>query len=205
MISFPNRSDFNWFDRRRSRRRSTIAQRNSVATAWDERRRSITPGFMMTFASLAAQANPRCSCQLKTEDYDFAPKAGSLDGYRPRNHLGPAVDLPHALPEARGLGVTCGTGNARIVDDFGVCASSGGSRLQAIARLANLHFMPLRWFVKAMAIAVTSHILKEIVTCLNDRPFTMAARLNRSRPIKGRLRFGTSESAPRECRQKTGA
>jgi hypothetical protein len=91
------------------------------------------------------------------------------------------------------------------VDDFAVCASSGGSRLQAIARLANLHFMPLRWFVKAMAIAFTSHILEEIVTCSNDRPFTMAARLNRSRPINGRLRFGTSESAPRECRQKTGA
>jgi hypothetical protein len=72
-----------------------------------------------------------------------------------------------------------GAGNARIVDAFGVSASSGGSRLQEIARLANLRFIPLRWFAKAMAIAFTSHILEENVTCLNDRPFTMAARLNR--------------------------
>ena len=99
----------------------------------------------------------------------------------------------------------CGAGNARIADDFAVCASSGGSRLRQTARLANLRFIPLRWFGKAMAIAFTSHILEEIVTCLNDPLFTTAARLNRSRHIKGRLRFGTSESAPRACRRKTGA
>jgi hypothetical protein len=96
-------------------------------------------------------------------------------------------------------------GNAGIVDDFGVCASSGGSCRLEMARLANLRLIPLRWFVKAMAITFTSHILEEIVRCLNDRPFITVARPNRSRPIKGRLRFGTSESAPRECRRKTGA
>ena len=58
----------------------------------------------------------------------------------------------------------CGAGNAGIVDDFAVCASSGGSRLQEIARLASLRFIALRWFVKAIAIASTSHILEEIVS-----------------------------------------
>jgi type IV secretory pathway TrbF-like protein len=101
------RGDVNWFDGRHSQRRSAKAsgRRKTVATARDERRRLITLGLMMTFASLAAQSNPRCSYRLKTEDYEFAPKAASLDGYRSRNHLGPTVDLPRALPEARGLGV----------------------------------------------------------------------------------------------------
>jgi hypothetical protein len=101
------RSDVSWFDSPRSRRRSAKAggRRKTVATPQDERRRLITLGLTMRFAGLIAQPNQRCSCRLKTEEYDFAPKAASLDGYRLRNHLAPAVDLPHALPEARGLGV----------------------------------------------------------------------------------------------------
>jgi len=138
------RGDVNWFDSER-RSAKTAGRRKTVATAQDERRRLITLGLMMKFATLAAQSNPRCSYRPKTEDYELAPKAA-------RNHLKPAVDLPHALPKARGLDVTCGTSNAGIIDYFGVCASSDGSRLQAIARLANPHFMPLHRFVKAMAI-----------------------------------------------------
>jgi hypothetical protein len=102
------RHDVNWFAGRRAQRRSAKAggRRKTVATAQDERRRLITLGLTMTFAGRTAQPNQRCRCRLKTEEYDFAPKAASLDGYRSRNHLAPAVDLPHALPEARGLGVT---------------------------------------------------------------------------------------------------
>jgi hypothetical protein len=99
----------------------------------------------------------------------------------------------------------CGVGNAGIVDGFAVCASSGSSRLQSITRLIKLRFIPFRWVVKATAIAYLSHIVEEIVRCLNDRPFTMAARLNRLRPIKRQLRFGTSELAQREYKRRIGA
>ena len=99
------RGDVNWCDRRCSQRRSAgvAGRRSRVATAQDERRRSITLGSMMTFASLAAQPNPRWSCRPKTEDFSLAPRAASLDRCRSRI-LGTRRLLPHALPEARGLG-----------------------------------------------------------------------------------------------------
>ena len=134
------RGDVNWFDCRRSQRRSVkvSGRRKTVATAQDERRRLITPGLMMTFASLAAQPNPRCSCRLKTEDCDFAPKAASLDGYRSRNHLAPPLIFRMRFLKREVSAFRCGAGNAGIVDDFALRASSGGSRLQEIARLASL-------------------------------------------------------------------
>jgi hypothetical protein len=96
----------NRLDRRLSPRRSkATGRRRTVATARDERRRLITLGLMMRFASFAAQPSPRCGCRLKTEAHDLAAEAAWLAGYRSRNHPGRAVDLPHGLPEARGLGV----------------------------------------------------------------------------------------------------
>ena len=121
------RGDVNWFNRRCSQRRSAgvAGRRSRVATAQDDRRRLITLGLMMTFASLAAQPNPRWSCRLKTEDFSLAPRAASLDRCRSRIRLGLAVysRMPYLKREVSGS--QCGAGNVRIVDYFGVCACSG--------------------------------------------------------------------------------
>ncbi len=97
----------------------------TVATARDERRRLITLGLMMTFASLTAQPNPRCSYRLKAEDYDFAPKAASLDGYWSRNHLEPPLIFRMFLKREVSAS-RCGDGDARTVEGSAVFVSSGG-------------------------------------------------------------------------------
>lgn len=99
----------NCFDSRPSRRRPVRdpGQPSAVVTAQDERRRWITLGLMMTFASLAAQPHLHWSCRLKTGDFSSAPVTAPADRCRePRGRLGLALYVPHALPEARGLGVT---------------------------------------------------------------------------------------------------
>ena len=133
------RHDVNWFDDRRAQRRSARAggRRKTVATPQDERRRLITLGLTMRFAGLIAQPNQRCSCRLKTEDYDFAPKAASL-----REIIWPPPLIFRMRFLKREVSASrCGAGNAGIVNDIAVCASSGGSHLQEIARLASLRFI----------------------------------------------------------------
>ena len=200
------RGDVNWFDRRCSQRRSAgvAGRRSRVATAQDERRRSITLGSMMTFASLAAQPNPRWSCRPKTEDFSLAPRAASLDRCRSRIRLGLAVysRMPYLKREVSGS--QCGAGNVRIVDYFGVCACSGVLCQPRTGLLVNLHFIPFHRFAKAIRIDSTFDVLEEIAACSNDRPFTTAARPNRSRLIRKRLRSGTNASALRGCRRRTG-
>ena len=203
------RGDVNWFDRRCSQRRSArvAGRRSRVATAQDERRRSITLGSMMTFASLAAQPNPRWSCRPKNRGLTISLRELHRLMATDREIVWDLPsDLPHALPEARGLGVTVRRRqckNCRLFQCLCVfwrfCACSDGT-----PRQSSLHpTSPLRES-DPLSTSLTT-FSRRLSACSNDRPFTMAARPNRLRLIKKPRRFGTTGSARRGCRPRTGA
>jgi len=207
MVNYSVRSGLNWFDRRVLARRSAkiIGRQNSVATAQEERRRFITLGLRMTFASLAAQPNRRWGCRLRVESFGSARLAAPLDRCQPRARLESPFTFRMCFPTPEASESQSGADNAGNVDQLDACASSGVSRQQMPARLLNLRFISFRLFAKAIAGAFTSDLLEETPACSNDRPSTMAAHLNRLRPTRERLRSGTSASARPGCRRKIGA
>jgi hypothetical protein len=181
MVNYSVRSGLNWFDRRVLARRSakSIGRQNSVATAQEERRRFITLGLRMTFASLAAQPNRRWGCRLRVENFGSAAVAAALYRCQPRARQGLTVYVPHVLPKARGLGVTVRRRQCkdcrrfRCLCVFWRFAPAG----DCPPGQSSLHPIPL--FPKVIRIDSTFDVLEEIAACSNDRPFTTAARLNR--------------------------
>ncbi len=199
------RGDVNWFDGRRSQRRSAkvSSRRKTVATAQHERRRLITLGLTMTFASLTTQPNPRCSCRLKTEDFGSAPRAASLDRCRSRIHLGLAVyfRMPYLKREVSGL--RCGAGNVGIVDYFAVRACSGV--------LQPRDWPPRSIFASSIPPLAERSVSNSTSDVLEDCSMFKRSAVHYGRtpepvtPYQGRLRSGTNTSALRECRRRTGA
>jgi hypothetical protein len=140
MMAHPVRGDINWFNRRllQSPPAKVTPRRSTVVTPLDERRSFITLGLMVTFASLAAQTHPRWSCHLR-KNCGSAAVAAPLYRCQPRARQGLTVYVPQSQGASES---PSGAGNARIVDDFDVFASSGVSRQPGTALLVNLHFIP---------------------------------------------------------------
>ena len=181
MMAHPVREDINWFNRRllQSPSAKVTPRRDTAVTSLDERRRFITLGLMVTFASLAAQPHPRWSCHLRKENFGSAAVAAPRYPCQPRARQGLTVYVPHVLPKARGLGVTVRRRQCKDCRRFrSLCvfwrfAPAG----DCPPGQSSLHPIPL--FPKVIRINSTFDVLEEIAACSNDRPFTTVARLNR--------------------------